>query len=179
MPDDAHDIVPQELSSDEYPVRWEEDYDPGLVRSWRQVLTAVAGALLAWGLIFALLALLGCSDATGPSDPALAPQFQKVYNAGEGSGGGGGGGASGAACEYPKHMTGDCPVKALEAGIGFGIMVGTCWSGFATACAGTAAYNGRQWNDYATTPDAGGIARDFAPGEWSGAPYYPIGGAGW
>ncbi len=45
---------------------------------------------------FVLASIIGCSDATGPSDVTYRPQFEQVYQGG-GSGGHGGGGGGGAA----------------------------------------------------------------------------------
>jgi hypothetical protein len=70
---------------------------PGIQR-WPSKLLLCAILIAAYGLC--ALWLTGCSDTTGPSEPSdsLRPQFQKVYQGGEGGGHGGGGGGGYPAC---------------------------------------------------------------------------------
>jgi hypothetical protein len=65
--------------------------------TWYQKLSPRVRLTLGFLLGLAAYALIGCSDATGPTDPTYHPQFQKVYQGagGGGHGGGGGGGAAG------------------------------------------------------------------------------------
>lgn len=131
----------------------------GMFRSWRGYWATVgAGALLC-----ALLALLlGCStDATAPS--GLHPQFQKVYNGGDGSGGGGGGASGGRmVCEYPKHWSAECEHKQ---NVAQGSLTGLvpCFGGLNWPCVVGSYTSGQAWRDYHDTPGADGIPYDTDP----------------
>lgn len=67
---------------------------PGMQR-WTFKLLVLA--LMATAVTLLVLLLASCGDSTGPSEPSdsLRPQFQKVYQGGEGGGHGGGASGSG------------------------------------------------------------------------------------
>lgn len=121
----------------------------GLRQRWRDYLPWLP--LLLPGLLLLLL-LMGCTDTTGPSEPSYTPQFQKVYNSGDGGGGGHGGGGSASQCTRPDASV-ECMLKYLGLGVGGGMLAGCSLASLGACLAG----GGPAWAygayDYNNTPD--------------------------
>lgn len=140
---------------------------------WTPALAVVVGVLVG-------LFLIGCSDATGPSEPTYRPQFQKVYGAGDAGGGGGGGGASGGfaipGCSTPTASA-ECFRKFLLLIGGAGSL--TACGGATVASAGAIAFAcgmgalgwGEQARGWLETPDCRSCLEPGLP--MPGQPGYP------
>lgn len=114
---------------------------PG-IQNWTPKLVVLLVSLALWALL-----LLGCSDATGPSEQEpMRPQFQKVYQGDVGGAGGGGGGSS--QCTRPTASV-ECALKAAGLTVTGGVLAACslagCIGGFPAWSYG--AY------DYLNTPD--------------------------
>jgi hypothetical protein len=116
------------------------------------------------------LLLMACGAPTAPTD-TLTPQFQKVYQGGEGGGHGGGAGGGTMVCEYPKHWSSDCASKRAKAQATTVTSARACAaSGWNVAvCTAGGIGTGIAWGDYSDTPGDDGIASDH---DWPYDPNY-------